>query len=40
MLALTVPQAASAQPGDVGSGLLTRAERTGYRETTAYHEVV
>ncbi len=39
MLALTVPGCALAQPGDVGSDLLTRAERTGYRETTAYHEV-
>ena len=40
LVALTVPQAAPAQPGDAGSDLLTRAERTGYRETTAYHEVV
>ena len=34
-----MPGCALAQPGDVGSDLLTRAERTGYRETTAYHEV-
>ena len=40
LVAPTVPQAAPAQPGDAGSDLLTRAERTGYRETTAYHEVV
>lgn len=40
LLAPTVPQAAPAQPGDAGSDLLTRAERTGYRETTVYHEVV
>ena len=40
LLALTAPQSAPAQPGDAGSDLLTRAERTGYRETTAYDEVV
>ena len=40
LLALTVPQGAPAQPGDAGSALLTRAERTGYRETTGYDEVV
>ena len=40
LVALTVPQGAPGQPGDAGSDLLTRAERTGYRETTAYHEVV
>ena len=37
---LTVPQGALAQPGAAGSDLLTRAERTGYRETTEYDEVV
>ena len=40
LVAPAVPQAAPAQPGDAGSDLLTRAERTGHRETTAYHEVV
>ena len=40
LVALTVPQGAPAQPGDAGSALLTRAERTGYRETTRYDEVV
>ena len=40
LVALTAPQGAPAQPGDAGSDLRTRAERTGYRETTAYHEVV
>lgn len=40
LVALTVPQGAPAQPGDADSGLLTRAERTGYEETTAYDEVV
>ncbi len=40
LVALTVPQGAPAQPGDAGSDLLTRAERTGYRETTGYDEVV
>jgi len=40
LVALTVPQGAPAQPGDAGSALLTRAERTGYRETTAYQQVV
>lgn len=40
LVALTVPQGAPAQPGDAGSDLRTRAERTGYRETTGYDEVV
>ena len=40
LVALTVPQGAPAQPGDAGSALLTRAERTGYEETTGYGEVV
>ena len=40
LLALTVPQSAPAQPGDAESDLLTRAERTGYEETTGYDEVV
>ena len=40
LVALTAPQGAPGQPGDAGSDLLTRAERTGYRETTSYDEVV
>ena len=40
LLALTVPQSALAQPGDAGPDLLTRPERTSYRETTGYDEVV
>ena len=40
LLALTVPGCALGQPGDADSGLLTRAERTGYRETTGYDEVM
>ena len=38
--ALAVPGCGLAGPGDVGSDLLTRAERTGYEETTGYDEVV
>ncbi len=38
LLAMLLPECALAQPGD--SALLTRAERTGYRETTGYDEVV
>ena len=40
LVALTVPQGAPAQPGDADSGLLTRAEWTGYEQTTPYDEVV
>ena len=40
LLLLAVPECALAQPDDPGSDLLTRAERTGYRETTGYDEVV
>ena len=38
LLAMLLPGCALAQPGD--SALLTLAERTGYRETTGYDEVV
>ena len=40
LLALTMPGCGSAGPGDVRSDLRTRAERTGYEETTGYDEVV
>ena len=40
LLLSAVPECALAQPDDAGSDLLTRAERTGYRETTGYDEVV
>ena len=40
LLLLAVPECALAQPDEAGSDLLTRAERTGYRETTGYDEVV
>ena len=39
-LVLAMPGWAPAQPGDADSGLLTRAERTSYTETTGYEEVV
>ena len=39
-LVLTMPEWAPAQPGGADSGLLTRAERTSYTETTGYEEVV
>ena len=38
LLAMLLPECALAQPGD--SALLTRAELTGYQETTGYDEVV
>ena len=38
LLAMVLAECALAQPDD--SALLTRAERTGYRETTGYDEVV
>ena len=40
LLALVIPGCGPTGPDEAGSDLLTRAERTGYRETTGYREVV
>ena len=40
LLAMLLPECVLAQPGDADSGMLTRAELTGYQETTGYDEVV
>ena len=40
LVALAIPGCGPTGPDDAGSDLLTRAERTGYRESTGYREVV